>query len=131
MCLQTIWKKPKIAKTNKTVYKVMYIYGAKEASSQFSRFKYFLNQLYTCDIKEIDDNCSYDDIALRWKNDLRIEYKSIGEGFHSFYKKRMCDDMINVNNLSFYKCIIPKGSKYYEDGTGLVVSNQIIIKKRL
>lgn len=67
----------------------------------------------------------------------------IREGFYCYkelYLARfallqMQDSWISSENLKLYKCIIPKGSKYYigsDDGelskTSIIVSNQIIIK---
>jgi len=46
-------------------------------------------------------------------------------GFHSYERKNEKGRRTNV------KCIIPKGSEYVKDGSGLIVSNQIIISKKL
>lgn len=50
------------------------------------------------------------------------EYYTIEEGFHSFMSKedaKRCASLENFVEPVIYKCIIPKGSKYYEGFFGL------------
>lgn len=58
-------------------------------------------------------------------NKLLISY---GQGFHSFINN--IDSFDNRNRLNV-ECTVPKGSEYYLDGLGFMVSNKIIINKVL
>ena len=60
---------------------------------------------------------------------------SVQQGFHSYgsterAKYNKTDQYLqDESNVVIRACIIPTGSLYYEDETGLLVSNQIIIKE--
>lgn len=103
--------------------------------SMYKGFEYQLNQLYTSciDIESQDYNNrfvgsqgfhSYDPSIVHLKisknNEiLRWEVKTI----HG----RLDYDTDGINNVKA-ECVIPKGSVYYENDFGEIISNQIIIK---
>lgn len=60
--------------------------------------------------------------ATRVANCYRLYFNN---GFTDWYV-----DTINFSEpLELYECTIPKGSIYYDDGFGEIVSNQIIVNK--
>ena len=61
---------------------------------------------------------------------LMITGASYAQGFHSALSKKRFKELAYCNS-SIYKCVIPKGSEYYENLSGLIVSNQIIIKNKI
>jgi len=145
MCLITEQKKAKIAEEDITVYKEVII-GDEKCMSPIHGFEYKFNKLYTSATlrpKSIiglrfADDFSIHDIrtGVYYFSDKKVniaggevvidnkccDYVVISKGFHA-YTNFERDKDINV------KCIIPKGSEYFEDATGLIVSNQIIIKE--
>ncbi len=63
-----------------------------------------------------------------WRTDVNLV--SYAQGFHSALSKKRFKELAYCNS-SIYKCVIPKGSEYYENLSGLIVSNQIIIKNKI
>lgn len=132
MCLQTKWKKPRIATKDKIVYKLLDDdTNSKKANAPFNSFIYDLGKVYKTKILETNNWSAFDHMAeftLRSTN--RKELISIGEGFHSAKtKKRLKDGLFSDRNI--YRCIIPKGSKYYVGLTDLIVSDKIKIVKKI
>ena len=136
MCLITTQKTALIAEKNITVYKVI----CKDLSAIFQEFKYDINVLYETKIKASEqwdvlgvhdewlfDN--YPDNSWRRHPDLIC----LGEGFHSIKDKENAFILKNQLYLSVivFKCVIPKGSEYYIDASGLIISNKIILKKQI
>lgn len=131
MCLQTTWLEPKIAEEDITVYKEFKAYIAKEERfhSPIVGFYYKKNELYETKIQDSTDRGSYDIIANEWRDQLvdsNTSFKSIGRGFHS---AATLQRLINAGCDLIARCTIPKGAKYYKDGTNLIVSNKIIINE--
>jgi hypothetical protein len=156
MCLITKQKRPEILKEDLIVYKELNncwdsTTNDYEIKSCLTSFKYELGVLYQTEIKESEIPRNFDTIAwnLNFKpmsqkdrdllyeqysrlsdstSDVRffqeLGYKVYGAGFHSFESKYRTND---IN----YECVIPAGSEVYRDKSGLIVSNQIIIKHRL
>ena len=138
MCLITEQKKAKIAKKDIKVYKEVEIYS-NIISSMVQGFQYIIGKKYSTELTPkpvsglrigIDFKVQDEIVAMAYPQvfcayGYRIttndNIKVISEGFHSFKTKAR----------SYYNaiCIIPKGSEYFEDKTGLIVSNQIIIKE--
>jgi len=133
MCLITDIKTEFIAEEDMTVYKMLReTENPSIVSSIFQSFYYDLDRLYTTEIKKSKDFCPYDEkdveyLKSKYSFDWTLsinELMSIGQGFHSALdKKRFMDDSHPV-----FECTIPKGSIFYKNATGLIVSNQIIIK---
>lgn len=117
MCLYTKWKKPKKAKKDIIVYKIL----RENYISPYRGFSYNLGIKYDTDMDFFTD--PYDDGLY------------IDVGFHAFTSKRA----LLKSNLKKYfstgivfKCIIPKGSSYYiSSHKREIVSDSIIIKRRL
>jgi len=118
----------KIAKEDLITYKVV----TKELRSQYYQFPYELDKTYSKNWN--------DDFLAFCKNQETIG----GNGFHSNLNKDTCTrlygDIIVENtdetlkgqlsdNQFLVKCIIPKGSMYFEGLYTEIFSNQIIIKE--
>lgn len=132
MCLQTTWKKPKIAEEDIVVYKILEeLYSCLQ--SPFSYYIWNLNKLYETEIQFTDDDSCFDDIAVDAKEKCIEDIKSIGQGFHSALTIERLNDVSGQEefNYAVFKCIIPKGSEYYIGLSDLVVSNRIIIKEKI
>ena len=113
MCLYTKWKKPKKAKKDIIVYKIL----DKDCVSPYRGFKYNLGVKYDTDMESF--NTPFD-------NGLYIDV-----GFHAFTSKRALLKSSLKSRIAF-KCIIPKGSSYYISSCKKeIVSDSIIIKRRL
>ena len=136
MCLITEQKEPFIAEEDIICYKTGY------RNKKFLRrtyfvslcimFRYRLNKIYKTDLELDTDIGNYWDgiVADHYGLNRVIETSnliSVIKGFHSFATL----DRIQGSQLCTVQCIIPKGSEYYADATGLLCSNQIIIKKIL
>lgn len=135
MCLITTQKTAKIAEEDIVVYKGLMQLSETECKSIYQWWVYTLGQLYKTEIQEDDEWCAYDSKATTflnsqfrgWSNgEQEHVLKCIGPGYHACIT---LDRLPNDNNI--YQCTIPKGSEYYVDATGLIVSNQIIINKRI
>lgn len=130
---------PQIVKENKKVYKIMSYKGnVGELESLYFSKKYEIGKEYV------------EDIEMESPNNLRCYY-SIRKGFHSYSTEKtylnerdkrwlvwskfddIAIDVINLENVDFdenlvvAECVIPKGSKYYENEYGEIVSDHIII----
>lgn len=134
MCLLTYQKEPIILKEDKVVWKIL----KKNLRSQHENFKYILEKLYKTEIVFTDSVYIYDDEQEIYRAAFRVRKPgvvSISEGFHSFYSEGYIDIILarHVEYLGWckFKAIIPAGSEYYEDETGLCVSNQIIIVEKV
>jgi hypothetical protein len=140
MCLITKQSEPEILEEDLIVYKLLYKYGGKY-HSPFTIFMYNLHELYQTKIQTSDDFSFFDNIdretfenentkdsgrSIRYKV-LNNGYSVFGQGFHSaLTMERLQTHHINDE---IYICIIPKGSEIYTNSSGLVISNQIIIKE--
>lgn len=144
MCLVTNQLEPKIATEDIIVYKKMNEH--KDSGTIWSYhqdFQYELGKLYKTEIKESEDISVLDYEAKRdyenfykgfnsnfGENIIDDTLKCFGEGFHS-YKRKERGDIRFWSKAFLYECIIPKGSEYYEDCSNLLVSNQLIIVKKV
>jgi hypothetical protein len=130
MCLVTKQKEALIAETDIPIWKLL----NSRMNAWFFIFQYDLNIVYgtKMGVNNNPGSC-FDDIVIEHYHpkDYR-ELTWVHEGFHSFInQKRALDYYLDRKN----KCspripkiaegIIPKGSLYYVDSTGLIVSNQI------
>ena len=91
---------------------------------------YEFDTLYTTNIEfDTVDRCPFTEFNLSDFPEDVGESQAYGPGFHSMsckFMHRAFKDYISRSLV--YKCMIPKGSEYYEDYSGCYVSNQIIIK---
>lgn len=140
MCLITKQSKPKIATKDKVIYKILDPY----CCSIYYSFEYQMGILYKTKILETEDDTTFDDYdscmleekyGRGWKYKNKI--KSIGSGFHGALTKERLEKTLEnedghamENDGTIWKCIIPAGSEYYTNPSGLIVSNQIIIKEK-
>lgn len=136
MCLITEQQEPLIAQEDMIVFKALRRY----LRSMYEGFKYEIGKLYSTNIKEEKDQsliCCFDCIDCTflsekyegWDYDLPEVLKCFSEGFHSVLFIERLDKY--VPSYSIYECIIPKGSEYYTEPTGTVISNKIIITKKV
>jgi len=141
MCLITIQNDPCIAQEDLIVYK-SFLKNTDENifKTPFQFFTYEINKLYETEIKlvkktefigiEAFDNDSIDKSKLDF--DVHKYINVISNGFHSLKEPdRIDDDSIYELDLKIVECIIPKGSIYYTDNSGLIVSNKIIITNKI
>lgn len=144
MCLLTKQQSPTILTEDKIVWKAFQ--KAEQGSPVYSIYhpvQYILNKLYITDIEVTDEPTAFSDRQLMLytrdvglyddeKRILKEGVISIADGFHSFYDKDVALGHYYYSLFHFvYECVIPAGSEYYEDETGLCVSNQIIVKDRV
>lgn len=129
----------KIAEEDITVYKELRHIYENVVSACYQDFNYTLEKLYKTEItketpNEIIHTCfDYKDSVVLmeaygdfWRTN--VDLVSYAQGFHSASDQ----NRFKVSYYtSIYECVIPKGSEYYENLSGLIVSNQIIIKNKI
>jgi len=146
MCLITLAdKKVQIATEDITVYKYLdiseddYIVGKAYIKSPYNDFTWEMNTLYETELvilpfidTDSDNNILYGDkIAADYyeafmNREPNNKLIVVTEGFHSYFtleraKSKSC----------IFEAVIPAGSEYLLDETGLVVSNKVKIIKEL
>ena len=133
MCLLTYQKEPIILKEDKVVWKLMR-QTEEGVCSVFRKFIWNLGTLYKEEINIGNDTECFDylqeDMYRKNPRTLKKGVISIDKGFHAFYDKDYAYRSLNCY-YDIYECIIPAGSEYYQDETGLCVSNQIIILEKI
>ncbi len=141
MSLITEQKTPLIAEEDMVVYKLL----RSNLTSIFYNFKYVIDKFEKTKIKTDTSKwwinfCSVQSKFLLEKygiNDKFHEEKRLicyTNGFHSIKTIELTEIVEKeFDNGSYYihKFIIPKGSEYYEDECGFLVSNQIILKEQI
>ena len=120
MCffLSTANKKPKGAKKDLICYKTFYTQYDPGSSprylSPYREFEYELNKVYR---------------IFMWlkfpKEKKNLKNELINRGFHSYITLKTCYE----DGYDVFKCIIPKGSKYFKNRTEYV-SNRIKILEK-
>ena len=129
MCLVTFDPTVHIAEEDMVVYKQGIKVEESVFSSGFFTFSYKQNTLYETKIKKGIFHY-FDCIAERMYNNMEERYlQSFGAGFHSAFTKERFDTTGIPGEDSIAEFIIPKGSEYIKDETGLLVSNKIIFKQ--
>ena len=135
MCLITTQSVPTILKKDKIVYKLL----CDDYRSKFYKdYLYVPRILNTTEIKiaQDGDKWAFDKISSNhyFDNDNEYNFQDLrfyGQGFHSINSLERYFNYIKnhpqSNDKILVKCIIPKGSEIYEDETGLLVSNKIIV----
>ena len=129
----------KIAKEDITVYKELIYLSEYQVGTCYQDFEYVLEKLYKTEITKETPNevihtcfdCKDAEVLMKAYGDswrINEDLISYAQGFHS----AMSQDRFKVSYYtSIYECVIPKGSEYYENLSGLIVSNQIIIKNKI
>jgi len=141
MCLVTNQQKPFVADRDIMVYKKLIKNGDDYHSPIQHLFKWKPGEVRHTPLKKVEKNKgiqAYDRrAAIRYYSSfssdlllssLYLNKKSIiiGSGFHAATtRERLGKDYL----AKIYTFVIPKGSKYYEDVTGLIVSDTIKMLK--
>lgn len=139
MCLITTQAKPTIAEQDIIVYKALQNINDELHPPYYGvgSFHYKINKTYATTIMEDkDDRCCYDDLDQVYLNNNHEGWQCggapglfyYGKGYHSANTIERLDKepMYNI-----YECIIPAGSEYYSNPTGLMVSNKIIVTGKI
>jgi hypothetical protein len=63
--------------------------------------------------------------------ELCMQKNSIYNGYHSFQRKRLAREDSTNSEKSIVKFYIPKGSKYYMNKCGEIVSSSIVMCKKI
>lgn len=123
----TLW----VAQEDIVCYKIL----DKDMTSPYQGFQYKFNTKYKVNIrqprtKDKDGNMMFK-LHKIFNDDLII--LSLSKGFHSYTSlqmaKRRLNRHVNVVNVVIVRCVIPKGSEFYQDSVdNEYVSNQIIAK---
>ena len=121
MCLYTNSANVKTAKKKITVYKMLCKSPSGEFISPYRGFKYKKGVIYDSNLKLIATPIPTTYIV---ENGLH-SFKSI----RSLKKSYVYSDY--YKRAIICKCIIPKGAKYYEGNIGDIVSNALIVKRKL
>jgi hypothetical protein len=135
MCLITQQEKPFIARKPLIVYKFVRINQFGFLKGLFYPFSYQLNTTYETLITQGHDIYGFFDLIASEKYNNRTGKKLISyeSGFHTIsefrLKKMDKPKLTEPEKIVLVECTIPKGSTYYRDKTGLLVSNQIIINQ--
>ena len=132
MCLRTNWKSPRTAKRDITVYKLVNIFVKGHYSlirSPYNPFTYEDGIVYRAEMSDTGDKWFFDDLDVNYWVD-KLPSKIIATGFHAATNRERINtyELICLPNRMIVEFIIPKGSLYYKDGNGLIVSNQIMLK---
>ena len=139
MCLVTSSKRVKKLKEPMTVYKLL----TSSMRGPFTDFPYIQGRVYEADIKNASRNkACFDDIEDRylketfgpnWTNKEGIRVVELG--FHSAETverlKEHKKEHHGSNKWDIWECVIPAGSKYIKGGVDLIVSNKIVILKKV
>lgn len=142
MCLITEKTKPVKIRKDKIVYKELDKVDDETFRSTSQFFLYTLGECFKTDFNILsashDDAISCDDITDEVYGSLPDRREApeecehlicITKGFHSVKTIKRMSDWTSFHPAVIVECIIPKGSLVYEDSTGLLASNMIIINK--
>jgi hypothetical protein len=137
MCLITRQKKALIAEEDIKVYKIL----KKDGNAIYQNFQYKLVEVYKAKIKKslqwnclgiLDIDWLHENYPSGWRQ--HKELICLGAGLHSINKletaKIVLLDTIN-NDSRIFEAIIPKGSEYYKDEVGFMISSSLVINKML
>ncbi len=128
MCLVTEQKVARITAEDMVVWKIL----MKGLSSVFFEFQWEFNVLYHTEIK-IKDSLHglefYNNAAYVYYNCMdKVDLVQIAEGFHAITSEDVADEsMCDLTRRIKVKCLIPAGAEVFEDATGLIVSNQMML----
>lgn len=127
MCLHTLQQKPKVAEKDIPIFKVLHFSPDKGLYSPIQRFSYVLGQIYTTEMTYGSEGKFANHEEWKWVDGLSFEKKKdlivIAEGFHAYTDKNFLPKVFFAYIVA--KGIVPKGSLYYENHLGLIVSNTI------
>lgn len=109
----------------------------KKLTAPFYDFDYEFGPQPQVEIQETAERSCFGDIDSEWlRNNYGLNWQSseelmgIGAGYHSANTfQRLKDENMHAYYV-IYECIIPKGSLFYVDETGLIVSNNLIVTEK-
>ena len=142
MCLITTQKIPFIADKDIVCYKALSEVGGLLWAIHRDSFSYNLGVLYETKILkaaeydrrfvfDVEDNKALERDGLSVQDRIsrmdELGYVSYGPGFHSAQEP---ERFVKNDPNDIYECIIPAGSEYYVNPSGLMVSNKIKIVKK-
>jgi hypothetical protein len=121
---------PKTAKTGIEVFKDCEVYDFVDPNKAeaWNGFVYERGILYKTKFTYTTERGVSDSVEMEYYEKLiahSIPIAFIAEGFHSYNNIEMYPRNIGKDSL-YHKYLIPKGSKYYENDAGCVVSDAII-----
>jgi hypothetical protein len=136
MCLITTQKIALIANEDITVFKVL----TENESAVYQLFTYEIGKVYTEKIEHSDEWCCLGILDVEW---LQSNYPNgwkrepdlicLGQGFHSIDNLESAKKVLVEGNEihKIYECTIPKGSEYYKDAVGFMISSSLVINNQL
>lgn len=137
MCLQSTQTEPKIAEEDITIYKVVTLDRRGWITSCFTGFIWQFRKVFVTPLEinsvSIEDAESCDLLARMGLNLLHHSkglerFTNISRGFHAATHKTRLKDIMNKGwGDKLAKGYIPKGSQYFEDNTGLIVANSMVL----
>lgn len=122
--------RPRTAKVDIVVYKKgnRYHYDSSEFRSEYLNFLYKPDELRKTEFEFTNETCVNDSVEDNYRDTIPERKRVyISKGFHSYATYERAKK--GFNSCAFAEFIIPKGAKYYLNGCGNIVSNQIIFKK--
>jgi hypothetical protein len=121
-----------IAAEDLIVYKALSIFSPDYFCSIYRSFGYKVGQLYKTKITRSTNGTVFDyQDDVTYENFDHKELIYISKGFHAANKKNRLSHEVDDDTKVLVECIIPKGSRYYTNRTGCVVSNQIIVTGKI
>lgn len=129
MCLITEQRNPLVATEDKVVYKAVKVF-MDYISSVYHEFRWTLGKIESTEfeIKAGGFGGYADSVSMDAYEEIYDDYLiSISRGLHTASSKQRAVEVVpfESENCSLAECTIPKGAEYYEDLTGLLVSNQL------
>lgn len=141
MCTLTLQKEPLVAKGAITVYKMFDKESWDEYNTLITTYKKYawvLNKIEKVEMEE-SGSSSYDGrdkeyielICSKRNISFGQNVRYIGAGFHASTSIKRYEDnyFLKRGERIIVKGYIPKGSLYYTTGDGLIVTNQMVMKK--
>lgn len=129
MCWTNKKAEKKIANKDIEVFKIGH-FRDNMFCSLFLGFYYQLNQLYSTNIhiKVGINNKIEGTQGFHSYNSSIVKLEVRPCAWYIYFRAIMLDCCFISNNFIKAECIIPKGSEYYENNMGEIISNQIVIK---
>lgn len=127
MCLYSDWPTYKIAERDIVCFKILF---EDFKAPVFNNYCYKKGQLNV-----LEENIKYATEAFRW-NSSGVMVRAVTTGFHSCISRRAAwktkkDYISRFQKHIICKCIIPKGAQYIKGEFGQIVSNKLIVKRKL
>lgn len=138
MCLNVLKgsKKPKTATEDITVYKRLYRVRGRTYLSPFQDYKYVSGRLYTSELGTVQVRKYHPESVrakiLRNKSKTQISVGDIEKGIHAYTSRETAEFKAwDWASEVVVECTIPKGAQYHLGTGNEIVSNQLLIGKKL